>query len=466
MANVPHLSSPDPYDTGWCLPRSGDETLGYWTAFWLPVRKTRPQTYGPLQLGLVSSLWKNVSEHTPSLWNRIAVDMDRMDGKNTSTTLHKLSERLSRSGALPLDIGVTSREWNQSSNPKSKPYLVLSKLLLHAPRFRSVSFFLTTDILLPLGYYKHSSPKLTHFHIINSDGAVGLDHLDLKTTWPSLTHLTLEYLQFGSLSVSYSNLTYLKLTFVPISRPWKTIQDAKMLTHLIMHHCWFGRASGSPTGSEATITLHNLKHFEYIPALPVAQEDLLEVLITPSLNDFVMTDDANRPGYHIDALASHSFLSSCANSLRRLVLVGVERERPLDCDILVNTLASLSSLENLEIGLANMPHSYFSPLLTRLTTTAGTGVGDPTFLPKLRTLQFNSLNGLFWPLIPGIFHRAESLDQRPLRQLIIKKMTAVNAESLTIDIIDQLNDLMDDGIDMQFYDEEGERIIRRESARG
>ncbi|KAF5319670.1 hypothetical protein D9619_008391 [Psilocybe cf. subviscida] len=206
-----------------------------------------------------------------------------------------------------------------------------------------------------------------------------------------------------------------------------------------------------------------MRYFKYTPGS--RSEDYMKMLILPALEVLTVEDQTYIPGYIIDTLALHPFLSACANSLRRITLIEAERNYrpPPDCGVLVNILSALPSLEYLELGLIYMPHSYFDPFLARLAETGN--AGGVTFLPELQSLKFNSLSGVSWPLIPSIFWWTGSPNPRPLRQLIIEDVMAVKAESLTIDVIDQLIDLLDDGVDIQLYDEEGERIFVKDSAR-
>lgn len=267
-------------------------------------------------------------------------------------------------------------------------------------------------------------------------------------------------MHFGDLSTSLAGLTCLKLDCVEVPTPWKAIETAQQLTHLVMDCC---SGADDETVSQSPVTLHSMKHFKYMP-LPSSEDVFMALFKFPAL-DILTVRDYTESGCCIDNPVLDPFLSACANTLRRIVLVESQRTNPpANCERLIDILSTLISVEYVELGLTNMPHSFFNPLLARLT--APEELSGATFLPNLHTLKFKSPNGISWPLIPSIFNRTGSLDRRPLRQLIVDNVLPAKAELLTIDVINKLVELLKDGIDIQLYDTRGGKINLEESVHG
>ncbi|KAF5319671.1 hypothetical protein D9619_008396 [Psilocybe cf. subviscida] len=444
----------------WGLQAEDVDNFKDFAEYWLPVHRTKPQAFGPLQLGLVCRQWKHVSEQTAALWNRLAVNLD--DVMDSAVAVSKLTDdlsvRLVLSRQAPLHILIVLDSWDRLASGLFTQ--IFHNVLLSSHRWNSLQMRLPSEhwsILLhggkaPLSQLKHLS--LTNLSLIPTVPKEPL-------SWQALTHLALEGVDTRDMHMDMTTVTHLRLVDSNLHFPWAGIIHAKRLHHLILDNCGVDTSSSSSSAPDAIVS-SSVRHFTYHAPFPAPRVNLLAVLSFPALEEFVLTEDTTSDDSSAGPLA---FLSACGRSLRRFVL----REDPYNtqpraCAGIVGLLAHLPSAEYLELEFQYVGLSYFDTLFERLASTNEPDGAE--FLPNLRALQFNSLHGISWPLLPSIFGPLASTDSestptrghRPLHHLTVKNMSALDSDRLTVDVIDELLALCDRGVEICLFNKENRRI--------
>ncbi|KAF9484569.1 hypothetical protein BDN70DRAFT_105713 [Pholiota conissans] len=129
-----------------CTPDGSDET-GYFSTFltakfWRNAtqddRYSRP---GPLYIGRVCSVWRDIALGTPQLWNSIQLEVNRWgdEGKQAAA----LQYWLSNSGNRPLAVGLV--EMDEVENIYDMPTAVIDVLVPYAHRLDTATLLITKN---------------------------------------------------------------------------------------------------------------------------------------------------------------------------------------------------------------------------------------------------------------------------------------------------------------------------------
>lgn len=242
----------------------------------------RPSTErGPLLLGAVSKLWREVAFGTPQLWNTINIHI-RLPSNNITAKIELTKHWLDRSGQLPLylslRIGTTDIELESRL---LGPLFSLIRNL--SPRW----YLLVLDIS-PILYTTFiddltCAPRLHTLKLV--DQMVQKGQFFLAQT-PSLKYLEISLHYLSEIAIEWGNITRFQADCLGIDEFFETLRRAGRLTYCRLRGI---NADLQLYQIPTTPLTHSaLKQLHLVPSEVYGwqMDDLFDLLVFPSLENF------------------------------------------------------------------------------------------------------------------------------------------------------------------------------------
>ncbi|KAJ7016523.1 hypothetical protein C8F04DRAFT_1281165 [Mycena alexandri] len=320
---------------------------------------------GPLRLGQICRLWREIALSTPALWTSLHLPLRR---RIPESYLSRIQTVLSRTASLPLTISLTAQYRVQGDSEALRLRAmeeILNVLAPHSRTWAEISFKTPPDPLNALHSIHHQLPQLTSLELLleftPADGTVGT----MFNHAPMLRNVHLS--RFGSqrLALPWTQLTSLHIDSSRLHQLAETISWTPNLVELIVGDI----TEGGP--------------LPHIPALPHLKS-LIFTITSPYLQPIILSLlDAQVRKLKIGVYDLSPLLPTMAHP------TAVE-ELSIDLDTLgvnstsIESLTSMSSVRTLKIAahdLTRFTGFSFQPIVSRLTQ-------DPLFLPALESLTF------------------------------------------------------------------------------
>ncbi|KAL1741667.1 hypothetical protein HDZ31DRAFT_44934, partial [Schizophyllum fasciatum] len=152
----------------------------------------------PIALARVCRLWRDTAKHKHSLWSSFDIGCADMHSQATQCLIVPyLLLHLQRSGDAPLDITI-------HHTPQMHEY-VLSSILLHSARWRSLDIDARVAIRLQAYPVKGHLPLLRHLHVRHLASMFAQPQIDIFSKAPMLTSCTSD-IELQGLQLPYPQL--------------------------------------------------------------------------------------------------------------------------------------------------------------------------------------------------------------------------------------------------------------------
>ncbi|KIM47374.1 hypothetical protein M413DRAFT_439059 [Hebeloma cylindrosporum] len=368
-----------------------------------------------LYLGSVCQKWRQLAWATPDLWTSLNIGppMERNEG-----LLQLIAEWLERSASLPLTITLEDR-----SGRFDKVDEVIELLNKHSARWHDMRLDIPAHLLERLSGSSQENMLRRLFIRDPKSGRSQLSTFTMKTK-PRLTDLALAIAGISYVDIVWNNLTVASVGSMGVDNCLELIRRAPLLKILKLGAINPSSNVFPVPGPNARI-VHPCIHS--LDVLGIWQEavavEFFDSLRLPSLERFIQ----DLSHLSMDSLASIiSDLPHCLKALK----IGAETE---NVDQLPRLLSNLPSLEILGFWEPPPTDEFF----TQLCASAQ----SPQYLPRLRSLEFNTEFPFPWESLPKIFTvtRWKSL-----------KVTVDTQFDYLVDrkIAKQLLELVDEGYDL------------------
>jgi len=379
---------------------------------------------GPLLLGAVSKLWREVAFGTPQLWNTITIQfyiqawpLDKIKMK-----IELVKQWLDRSRQLPLHISFRAEEMSMW-HAKDLWGPIFSLIRNCAPRWHTlvldICLLLYAAFLDGLTY----APRLHTLklgYMVDSpfDNDSSHDPFHLQT--PSLKHLAIIDLPLSSIAVEWGNITHFEGNNLHVDEFFETLRLARRLTSCKLHR------------------LRNNLHRYPLPTIPLIHsalkrlrlpsvrslEHFIDLLVFPSLEKFRYKCEG------IHSLLPKSCLISLFNRSRcQLTHFGLLSGELLedDMDDLISLFFALPTLthlkfEDLKFRCYENRGIMTDRLLQKLMPIEGIQAG---LLPCLQSLKFCGKQKFLWNCLADFIVARLTEDNNGSNSPIADKM-AVN----------------------------------------
>jgi len=370
---------------------------------------------GPLLLGAVSKLWREVAFGTPQLWNTININIQAWPFDKIKMKIELVKQWVDRSRQLPLHISFRAEDMS-IWHAKGLWGPTFSLIRNCAPRWHT----LVLDIRL-LSYAAFLD-GLTHappLHTLKLSSDSSHDSFHLQT--PSLKHLAIIDLPFSSIAVEWGNITHFEGNNLFIDQYFETLRFARRLTscklHRLRNNLYLYPLPTIPLIHSALKRLH-------LPSVR-SLEDFIDLLVFPSLEKFQ---------YKCEGIHSHlpkSCLISLFNRSRcQLTHFGLLSGELLEADMddLISLFFALPTLTHLKFEdlnfrcYENRGIMTDSRLLQKLMPIEGIQAG---LLPCLQSLKFRGKQKFSWNCLADFIVARLTEDNNGSNSPIADKM-AVN----------------------------------------
>ncbi|KAF8330841.1 uncharacterized protein EI90DRAFT_3059481 [Cantharellus anzutake] len=388
-----------------------------------------------ITIGLVCKRWKSVRDASPRLWSRITVVYDRI-GKAPTQTLRWL---LARSGALPLDVWLSSASSERSIDTPGdstvRSFVRLSQALTQVinvlqhsiPRWRSLHLNprSRSEAYVSFVRFKQPALRLTELTMsaqdaggtvqslttLHGDGTFPVPTIFNNQT-PELRSVSIEPLAFSIDSQFIKNLHDIRLSrgWTTLSRLLDVLRSNPNLETLVIIMVEFEDVLST---SNSQISLETKQEALTLPALHTMRLDLtrkemtrlLESLTLPSLESLSLCrseeGNASETPANDGVTATSTLLRVIGDQRRKQKMPltsfsftygsvwetnATQGEEGTDA-ALVDLLSACGSLESLEVH--NYSH-YHSTLLDELTRKNG---DIPLICPSLSSLHISRCEG-------------------------------------------------------------------------
>jgi len=235
---------------------------------------------GPLLLGAVSKLWREVAFGTPQLWNTLDIHI-RSPTNDITQKIELTKQWLDRSGQLPLCLSLRI---NNTSEIESATYSLRSLFSLIrnlAPRWHILVLAVSSS------FYRAFLDDLTcapHLHTLKLIVAAPQnDQFHLART-PSLKHLAISYSYLSHISVEWGNIINFDAIDLSTDEFFELLRLAERLTSCrlrgICHNIHAYPIPATP------VTHSALKRFRLIDDERDELKKWFDLLVLPSLERF------------------------------------------------------------------------------------------------------------------------------------------------------------------------------------
>ncbi|KAK7043196.1 hypothetical protein VNI00_008550 [Paramarasmius palmivorus] len=395
----------------------------------------------PLLLTRVCRLWREVAIGSPNLWNRIHIHFPRVKANGPGITdearlfLHRWREGvhtwLQRSGTVPLILSISTNTVSLEASISHTFHAdVIRHLLLHAPRWRSLSLKSpSADIICRK--LAESTAELSLLVELKSTAGFDLDSLkDVLQRAPSLRKLELDRL-YVSFPVHWNRLT--EVVFRSPTWPNDCLTPTQAIqilssSHSSLRHFTFSIRQEIGHLPDTPITLPNLQTLNIEANGTTAAQRSSELTLValgyflhrlnaPQLVEFCLKSTmSDLPLSSVEGFLAHS---QCA--LRSLVLDFAAKGPDL-----VRLLASAPTLKHLKviplvIGVESDVSDWHLPegLLDSLTPSQSQQTKGTVLCPNLEFLVVRNCPAIY--AVP-IFALAEARCTEPLVTRKLKRL--------------------------------------------
>jgi hypothetical protein len=357
------------------------------------LREPSIKCSGPLLLGAISKLWREVAFGTPQLWNTINICVRPLT--NDITPKIELTKQwLDRSKQLPLCLSLTILIiYDSQIGPATHSLIPLFSLLRSfAPRWHLLS------LEFPPRWYATflddltCAPHLDTLKLIVAEPELEDGGFRLSRT-PSLKHLDVSYNYLSQISVEWGNITNFEANDLSTDELFELLRLAGQLTSCSLHGTsWNIYQYSIPT---TPITHSALKQFALVLNVARLEEmkNLFDLLILPSLERFAY-EDTKTYIFPLNSLISLFNRSRC--QLTHLDLTRILLDRTMgDLISLFSTVPTIThlKLEHIE-DRSDQPDGIMTDkLLQKLTPIEGIRSG---LLPYLQSLKFRGKQTFSW----------------------------------------------------------------------
>jgi hypothetical protein len=345
---------------------------------------------GPLLLGAVSKLWREVAFGTPQLWNTINFQSRSLDLNKIKTKIELVKQWVDRSSQLPLyiSLGAEAMHTKQLWGP------IFNLIRNCAPRWHTLvldtNFLLYSAFLDGLTCAPHlHTLKLINTPIYSPSNSHSYDPFHLQT--PSFKHLAIINLGISSIAVEWGNITHFESNGLRIDDFFETLRLAERLTSCKLYYLINLHRHPLPT----TPLIHSALKRLHLP--PVGNlEYFIDLLVFPSLAKF---------RYKLDGMGSFSpdcLISLFNRSGCQLTHFDLLSEELLagDVDGLISLFFALPTLTHLKFEELKYPSRWCEDsatmtdkLLQKLMPIEGI---QPGLLPCLQSLKFRGKQKFSW----------------------------------------------------------------------
>ncbi|KAJ7919675.1 hypothetical protein B0H13DRAFT_233296 [Mycena leptocephala] len=337
---------------------------------------------GPLRLGQICRLWRQIALSMPALWNIFHLEIDDESNDFKECYIFRVETFLSRAASLPLSISFRTRYLSHCTGG------MLRTLFLYSQSWENISFDASYHALHTLHSINNQVPQLKSLEIVLTTRHESRMHLFSDA--PLLRKVRLK--NFGATPVlPWSQLTSLHLDEFNTRDFAEIIRETSNLVHLII-----GKIHRMPPPLGLRSIIFTRSDLEL-------QTDILSFLQAPQLRELKIPK----------SILSPIPLANSASLLR------------LSLHVLTSVVDSafmegLTALSCLKIALygRNTAISFLKRFISRLT-------GDPDFLPELQSLTLTVSNKDFPVLFDGgtladMLHARWYSARRSLRHFIFR----------------------------------------------
>jgi hypothetical protein len=405
----------------------------------------------PFLLGAICSGWRQLARSTPALWTRLAFTLPR-GSKMRKALPNLVADWLERSGGLPLTLKVSYCTVYHNP-PPDRHGSVIDALNQHSGRWCDVEFTLPSDYV---GRLCGSSPPeyLCNLSILSDDE----NETDKPLTFRMNARPNpMKFKIFGFLlegvDVAWDNLVHLDLNWTTFDGILQIIRDAPLLEICSLSFI-------SPPIDDFRIPEIIICH-PYLRTLKLiflqqtsVFHRFINSLELPSLESWSLEFHDLEESIVVDIMTSFIKRSGCS-----LKTLDIEQNQAAAVEDFERFLQALPYLQHLRVACS--PPLYdrsLTPVMDNILERISASPAMQTrhtvgFLPGLQSLQLSGHKLNTWACIPLIF-------RLPHRKLLKVDIT-MNSVTIGDDDLEELVELVDQGIELDIYDcsRESRRVI-------
>jgi len=357
-----------------------------------------PPEPGPLLLGAVSKLWREVAFGMPQLWNTINIQIRLLPSAlKTNTKIVELVQQwLDRSGQLLLYISVKVK----AVGTKHLWEPIFSLIRNCAPRWHTLVLGATSEMYAAFLNGLTCAPNLHTLNLINladllseEDSSDHDDPFHLQT--PSLKYLDVFDLRISSLAVHWGNITHFESDGVSVDEFFEVLRLAGRMASCTLLYLTDGwdlyPVPSTPLIHSALKQLHLGANDGRLDGFPE-----LDLLVFPSLEKLGY-EYHRKYSFPLHRLISLVNQSCC--QLTHFELRSGELSED-DVDDLISLFSALPTLTHLKLeDLADLTFgsvlggTMTDKLLLKLTPIEGV---QAELLPCLQSLEFRGIQKFSW----------------------------------------------------------------------
>jgi hypothetical protein len=364
---------------------------------------------GPLLLGAVSKLWRQVAFSTPHLWNTVNIHILSNDNLRTKVELTK--EWLARSRELPLHLSLGYPTWNVNES-ELNPLIPLFNELQHvSSRWRTLFLGFSPRLYPTFLGQVTCAPTLETLKLF--DDAVGEGDFHLPHT-PLLKHLDIDIsVPFSSISIDWSGLTTVEAHQIMMGEYFDILQLSEGLKSFRLSGLFGHREYSLPTTPLTHFALRELYlNTDESQMHPSDLVTMLDLATFPSLEKFGY-NSGSRTSFPNSAIPSIFNRSRC--QLTHFDLSGDLRNGTTnDLISILSDLPTITHFKLHDFYCGRLDDGLMSDMLLRRLTPIppSESIHIDRLLPRLESLEFRGYKGFSWSCLASLVS-ATTLDGGP-----------------------------------------------------
>lgn len=245
----------------------------------------------PFKLAAVCSQWRDIALSTPQLWTSVAFTLYQSRAASNAAALDTFFQR---SGSCEVTVslifasGDEGRERLETETPPSQD--VLGVFVKNSQRWGTLKIDgLPPEWIPALRAAQHRTPEIRQLWLCPYDNSREQQMVDIFVDAPELRRVTLDNTFLSAISLPWTGLTHLKVSWVSIDECAEMLRRCPNLLE-----CDFQRILSNaefhtlPSGDEPPVILSNLHTLKWSYAGDAWEFQLFERIRFPALKHFKM----------------------------------------------------------------------------------------------------------------------------------------------------------------------------------